>query len=119
LERYIKAKHLLVSLTGEPTGTIDPILEERGLKRRIVATVNQFAVAPRLLVNSDLIAVLPARIVQISGLLDLLYFTSLPVEINLAPSTVKMMWHERNHRDSAQIWLRSRLIEICAQNLQN
>lgn len=58
LERYVQAKHLLVTLTGESTGLIDPLLQERGLKRRIAATVNQFAVAPQLVINSDLIAIL-------------------------------------------------------------
>jgi DNA-binding transcriptional LysR family regulator len=113
LERYVKAKHLLVSLTGESTGIIEPILEKQGLKRRIAVTVNQFALAPRLIADSDLIAVLPTRILEISGLGDRLYMTPLPTEIDIAPSDIQMIWHERNHQNPAQIWLRSRLIEIC------
>jgi DNA-binding transcriptional LysR family regulator len=113
LERYIQAKHLLVSLTGESTGLIEPILEKYGLKRRIAVTVNQFAVAPRLIANSDLIGVLPKRIVEISGLGDQLYLTPLPAEINIAPSDIQMIWHERNHQNSAQVWLRSCLTKIC------
>lgn len=73
--------------------------------------MNQFAIAPQLIANSDLIAILPARIVQMSGLVDQLHFALLPIAI--APSTLKMMWHERNHRHPAQEWLRTRLIEIC------
>lgn len=73
LERYMQAKHLLVTLTGESTGLIDPLLQEQGLKRRIALTVNQFAVAPRIVAQSDLIAVLPLRVVQLSGVADCLY----------------------------------------------
>ncbi len=111
LEQYLQAKHLLVTLTGESTGLIDPLLQERGLKRRIALTVNQFAVAPRIIAQSDLIAVLPRRIVQFSGVADRLHLTALPIK--LAPTTLQMMWHERNHPEAGQQWLRSRLIEIC------
>lgn len=42
-----------------------------------------------------------------------LHLTELPAEIQVAPSILKMMWHERNHHNLAQKWLRSCLIEIC------
>jgi len=41
----MNAKHLLISLTGEPTGYIDEQLREQGLKR-IMLTVNQFTLVP-------------------------------------------------------------------------
>ena len=113
LERYIQAKHLLVTLTGESTGLIDPLLQNMGLKRRIALTVNQFAVAPRIIAQSDLIAVLPTRIMQSNELVEQLHLAPLPLE--LAPTNLQMMWHERNHLESAQQWLRARLIEICEQ----
>ena len=111
LERYVQAKHLLVTLTGEPTGFIDSMLLEQGLKRRIMLTVNQFAVAPQLVAGSDLLAVLPTRIVEMSDILDQLHLTSPPLEI--LSSRLKMMWHERNHLDSSQAWLRSQLVNLC------
>lgn len=111
LQRYVQAKHLLVTLSGEPTGFIDGMLQERGLNRRIVLTVNQFAIAPQLIINSDMIAILPTRIVQLSGLAGQLHLAPLPLEI--APSILQMMWHERLHADSALEWLRSRLAMIC------
>lgn len=61
LEQYARAKHLLVTLTGESTGLVEPLLQERGLERRIGLTVNQFFGVPQLLANSDFIAILPDR----------------------------------------------------------
>lgn len=113
LERYMQAKHLLVTLTGEPTGLIDPFLQERGLKRRIALTVNQFAVAPRIIAQSNLIAILPTRIVQLSEWANQLHLAPLPFE--LAPTILQMMWHERNHSEARQQWLRTQLVEICQQ----
>jgi DNA-binding transcriptional LysR family regulator len=113
LERYVQAKHLLVSLTGEATGFMDILLQEQGLKRQVMLTVNQFAVAPQIVASSDLLAVLPTRIAALSGFSSQLHCTPLPIEVS--PSTLKIMWHERNHFDSAQSWLRSQLIRLFEQ----
>lgn len=112
LERYTQAKHLLVTLTGESTGLIDLLLQERGLSRRIGLTVNQFFVVPHILVNSDLISVLPTRVVHLSGIADQLYLADVPLEI--APSSIKMMWHERSQHNTAQAWFRAQLAEVCS-----
>lgn len=112
LSCYAQAKHLLVTLTGEATGVIDPLLQERGLSRRIGLTVNQFSVAVRILMNSDLIAVLPTRVVQLSGIADQFHLAPVPIEIN--PTLMKMMWHERSQQNTAQVWLRTQLAEVCS-----
>ncbi|MBE9103238.1 LysR family transcriptional regulator [Vacuolonema iberomarrocanum] len=112
LNRYVQAKHLLVTLTGEATGVIDPVLQERGLSRRIGLTVNQFSVVPQILVNSDLIAVLPARVIQLSAIADQLHVTEVPIEIT--PTSIKMMWHERSHQNAAQSWFREQVAEVCS-----
>jgi DNA-binding transcriptional LysR family regulator len=112
LDRYAQAKHLLVTLTGEATGLIEPLLQERGLNRRIGLTVNQFSVAPQILMNSDLIAVLPTRVVQLSGIADQFHLVAVPIEIN--PTSVKMMWHERIQQNTAQVWFRTQLAEVCS-----
>jgi DNA-binding transcriptional LysR family regulator len=110
LKKYVNAKHLLVSLTGESTGFIDEQLREQGLKRRIMLTVNQFTLAPELIAKSDLITAIPKRILQKSSYLEQLHIVELPIEV--APSELQMMWHERKQRDPAHEWLRSQLTEI-------
>jgi DNA-binding transcriptional LysR family regulator len=117
LERYVRAKHLLVTLSGESTGLIDPLLQERGLERRIALTVNQFAVAPQIIAQSDLVAILPLRIVQLSGFIHQLHLVPVPVE--LAPTTLQMMWHERNHLEVEQQWLRGLMISLCQRIASN
>jgi DNA-binding transcriptional LysR family regulator len=116
-ERYLEAKHLLVTLSGEPTGLIEPKLELLGLRRRVGVTVNQFMTAPLLLVNSDFIAILPLLVVRQSELKEQLYYCSLPSEIEIAPSILKMMWHERNHRHPAIEWLRSLIVNIITNTI--
>lgn len=110
-EKFIQAKHLLITLTGEPTGIVDLLLQEKGLQRRIVVTINQFALAPELIASSDLIAAINTRTIQKSELENRLHVTPLPFD--LKPIYVKMMWHERSSRNPLHIWLRTLIAQVC------
>jgi DNA-binding transcriptional LysR family regulator len=61
---FCAAEHLLVSLNGDPHGFIDEMLAKRGSRRRVVLTVPSFVMALTHLANSDLLAVLPRRVVH-------------------------------------------------------
>jgi DNA-binding transcriptional LysR family regulator len=63
LAAYCRSQHLLVSLSGDPSGFVDEFLAKRGLKRRIALTVPTFMMALVHLSSSDLIASLPRRLV--------------------------------------------------------
>jgi DNA-binding transcriptional LysR family regulator len=63
LTAYCRAQHLLVSLSGDPHGSVDELLAKRGLKRRVALTVPTFMMALAHLASSDLIAALPRRLV--------------------------------------------------------
>lgn len=110
LKQYVKADHLLVTLTGEATGFIDEQLREMELSRRITLTVNQFTLVPELIARSDLISAIPIRMVERSSWQKDLHVAELPVKI--APACLQIMWHERKQTDSAHEWLRSHLIDI-------
>jgi DNA-binding transcriptional LysR family regulator len=63
LTAYCRAQHLLVSLSGDPHGSVDELLAKSGLKRRVALTVPTFMMALAHLASSDLIAALPRRLV--------------------------------------------------------
>jgi DNA-binding transcriptional LysR family regulator len=63
LTAYCRAQHLLVSLSGDPHGSVDELLAKSGLKRRVAMTVPTFMMALAHLASSDLIAALPRRLV--------------------------------------------------------
>lgn len=110
LDKFVRADHLLITLTGEPTGFVDHILREKGLQRRIAMTVNQFSLLPEVLANSNLIAAVNYRSVQHSPFAQALHLTELPFDHD--PIRVQMMWHERKQRDTAHCWLLALLTEI-------
>ena len=100
-----------VNLSGAPTfvAPIDQVLNERGLHRPIVVTVNQFLVATRMLRESDLLAVLPMRLVADAFRQSWLSFQPLPIAIPAA--TLYVIWHRRNNALEPMNWLKDRILE--------
>jgi DNA-binding transcriptional LysR family regulator len=61
LARYCAAAHVLISVSGDPHGIVDRILEKRGLSRRVMLTVSNFMQALAVVAESDLVAAMPRR----------------------------------------------------------
>jgi DNA-binding transcriptional LysR family regulator len=61
LPQYCAAPHLVVSVSGDPTGPVDVELARRGLERRVVITVSNFMQALAIVADSDLVAALPRQ----------------------------------------------------------
>ena len=110
LDAYCAARHLLVSFSGRPYGFVDEALASIGRQRRIVLTVNQFFTAGRVVVNSDLLTVLPLHFVPTTGMAGQLLVRPLPLEV--PPVHVELLWHERQQDNPAHRWLRQQLLEV-------
>jgi DNA-binding transcriptional LysR family regulator len=110
LENFCNARHLLVSFSGRPYGFIDEALASIGKQRRVVMTVNQFFTAGRMVVNSDLLTVLPRHFVPTTGISDEFYLCNLPFKVPTLH--VDALWHRRKHAQSDHVWLRDVLINI-------
>lgn len=105
LRQFCALDHALVSYAGDPFhGVTDEALAQRGLQRRVSLSVKRFLVLPEILRSTDLVAVVPYRLVAGVAGLKLL---APPLEI--AGFTKTAAWHERTHRDPAQRWLRQLL----------
>jgi DNA-binding transcriptional LysR family regulator len=59
LDRYCEARHLVVSMSGDPFGFVDKVLAEHGRSRRVAMTVPNFMLALALLADSDMLSALP------------------------------------------------------------
>ncbi|MEZ5657597.1 MAG: LysR family transcriptional regulator [Burkholderiaceae bacterium] len=79
LDDFCAAHHLLVSYSGNPFGFADRALAEMGRSRRVVITVNQFFTAGQVVINSDLLAVLPAHFLPATGFADRLVVRRPPI----------------------------------------
>lgn len=83
-------------------GITDSALAEVGLSRRVVLSVPHFLFVIQVLMSTDLVAMLPERLVRGNPALQM---AEPPLAI--PGFEMFMVWHERSHRDPAHQWLRA------------
>jgi DNA-binding transcriptional LysR family regulator len=103
VDTLCQLEYVIVSPEGGGfRGITDTILESRGRKRRVVLSVPHFLFVPEVVARTDLVAMLPSRLVKDRS--DHLQVVVPPLPI---PSyEMAMIWHERSHLDPAHLWLR-------------
>lgn len=98
LGQWLAYPHVLVSGRGDTRGTLDEVLAERGMQRRIGMVVPSFLVVPSLLDDSDLIAMLPSRCIPADDASPLVSFEP-PLAVPGFP--LHLAWHRRRDNDPA------------------
>ncbi|CAI8808127.1 LysR family transcriptional regulator [Pseudomonas chlororaphis] len=106
LAQFGKLEHVVVSPDGGGFhGVTDSVLGEVGLTRRVVLSVPHFLFVLSALASTDLVAMLPARLVRDNPALKVV---EPPLEV--PGYEMAMLWHERCHRDLAHQWLREFIV---------
>ena len=107
LEQFCQLEFVMVSQDGGGFRTlIDTLLEAQGLARRVVMSLPHFLFIPTLLARSDMVAMLPSRMLgELLG--DL---RTCPAPLALPGYDMVMVWHERSHLDPAHSWLREQVV---------
>lgn len=107
LERWLAFPHVVVSGRSQGRTPMDSELERQGLRRRIGLVVPTFGMVPPLLRSTDLIAMLPRRMV--ANVSDL---TVLDPPIPAEGFTLSLAWHHRRAHDHALQYVAERLIDL-------
>jgi DNA-binding transcriptional LysR family regulator len=110
-ESFLSAEHLLVSLSGNPVGPIDNVLDLVGEHRRVAVTLNNFGGVPSLLLTSNLVCVLPAGVVRTHQLRSEIHTSPVPFET--PHFNCQIAWHVRNDRDAGHRWMRALVTQMC------
>ena len=110
LDHYCSARHMLVSFSGRAFGFVDEALALHGRTRQVVLTVNQFFTAGKVVLNSDLLTVLPRRFIDVTGFADQLVERELPFDV--PPVQVSALWHQRQDGVQAHAWLRAKVTAL-------
>lgn len=116
LEQFCQLEFVMVSQDGGGFRTqIDTLLEAQGLTRRVVMSLPHFLFIPTLLARSDMVAMLPSRMLgELLGSLR-----TCPVPLELPGYDMVMVWHERTHLDPAHSWLREQVVAALEQPPRN
>jgi len=96
LEAWLVYPHILVSGRGDTRTPVDAELAARGLARRVGLVVPNFQMVSPLLQGSDMIALMPSRVMS-----DLEGFVSFPPPIPVSGFALHLAWHTRRTKDAA------------------
>jgi DNA-binding transcriptional LysR family regulator len=103
LDIYCRARHLVVSIRGDPVTGTDEMLAKLGRERRVAMTAPNFSSALFLAAESDLVVSLPQSLVSAHGARFGLVATPLPFEV--APSNIVVVTTLAALQDAGVAWL--------------
>ena len=102
LAQFCDLEHVIVSPEGGGFyGLTDDVLAKAGLARKVVLSVPHFLFMVSVLASTDLVAMVPSRLVRQTQTLQVI-----EAPVQLPGYDMVMLWHERSHRDLAHQWLR-------------
>ena len=96
LKAWLAYPHILVSGRGDTRTPLDAELSSRGLSRRVGLVVPNFQMVPALLQGSEMIAMLPSRVISDFG-----GIISFPPPIPVSGFPLHLAWHTRRAKDAA------------------
>lgn len=102
---------LVVPRGGAPRGPFDDALAAVGARRTIALTVPNFLILPEALRRTDLVTVVPERV--LGAMTRMLVPFELPLEVQ--PFNVIAIWHPRVQNDPRHRWLRNTLASIAVR----
>lgn len=119
LDDFAAASHVLVTPSGMDLGVVDGWLSLHGRTRTIMAVVNHFADALRIVAGSDLLTCVPNGFINGPGgafaLQRGLICRDIPFETEKL--IYKLIWHERLDTHPAHQWFRSLVADVCGAPL--
>ncbi|MEQ8183579.1 LysR family transcriptional regulator [Marinobacter salarius] len=110
LDKYLEAKHVLVSSRSEGPGIEDFELSRFGVQRNIRLRCQHYYAACRVAEGTDLLMTMPenyARIIAERADIDIL-----TTPVDLPGIDVHLYWHKAYEREPALIWFREQLASI-------
>jgi DNA-binding transcriptional LysR family regulator len=109
-EVYCAIPQVLMSMDGGRTGTVDRVLADRGLQRRVAVTVPHFQAVAQTIAEAGFLGSLPIHFARsVAPLLELdLYLPPYDPPI----LDVMLFWHRRADANAANAWLRDHIIQV-------
>ncbi|MEN5242896.1 LysR family transcriptional regulator [Pseudomonas fluorescens] len=108
LDEFCNRPHIVVSSMGNATDDTDQALSLVGRRRKVVLAVPQYSALPRLLAQSEMLAVVPDYVARAMALAQGIRAEAVPLQLPSPAQNLSMVWRGAAHNDAGQRWLRSR-----------
>jgi len=109
-DAYLTHRHVLIEMehTSHHNAAVTRKLESLLEPSRILCHVPSFTSAAHIALHTDAIATIPRRLARPLARDLGLVLADLPADLpmQLPPLQLALYWHERSHRDPANVWLR-------------
>jgi DNA-binding transcriptional LysR family regulator len=112
LDTYCALDHVLVSVDGGLSGTVDGALARLGRRRRVVAAMPMFLPALAAVAEGQAVVTMPRRVVERYATRFGLRAFAPPLPIR--PFTLSAAWHRRHEGEAALRWLLDQLGAVAA-----
>jgi len=112
LDNYLSLEHIHASSTPTGAGHIDGALHSLGHKRKIKTRLQNYLVAPKLVMETDMALTIPRRL----ALLYNLAIVELPFSV--PDMNLHLYWHKAKDLDPSHKWLREMLLECCGTQVE-
>jgi DNA-binding transcriptional LysR family regulator len=110
LELMTSLEHIVVSPRGGSfTGATDAALAAHGKKRKVPISAASFLWVPEMVLQSDMMALVPERLVRSRA--DQLTILEPPIPV--PGFSISMLWNKRTHTHKAHQWIREQLFSHC------
>jgi len=114
LEAFMAERHALISHRSDGKEIVDTVLEAKGLTRNVAVSVANFATLPPLVVEANVIAVLPRRLAAKADKELPVGMFELPFEVPKVQS--KLIWGKGADRSPQLAWFRDLVAETIAND---
>jgi len=108
IEQFTQLPHIAYAPRGPNSSslerTIDALLREKGLRRRLALCHHEMRTMPAVIARTDLIATIPQSVIMAHAEQASLQLMRPPIE--LTEIAISMMWSEGTHQEEACRWIR-------------
>lgn len=114
LDAFMAEKHALLSHRSDGKGVVDTVLAAKGLTRDVTVSVSNYATLPPLVVETNVIAVLPRRLAAKADKELPVGMFELPFEVPRVQS--KLIWGRGADRSPLLTWFRDLVASTVAND---
>lgn len=115
IDQYMEERHVTVNSAGTGGWIVEAAIDRHLNPRNIVFELPTFLGLAPIVEGTDLIATVPLRLAEVLTASHRIKVVALPIKI--PPYDVKQYWHERQHNNPANKWLRGVVSSIVALKL--